>query len=239
MPKLHVLFTKEELDPARLSGKVVIVLDVLFATSTIVHAFGRGIETIWPARDADDARRIAADLDASMLAGEYLAERLPGFGPATPLALADVSQDCASLVYATTNGTVALANALGADHVYVGALLNGAALVSHVIQQHPLSSVLLVCAGSVGRFNLEDFYGAGHLTAHFDRAGSYALTDAAQAALLLYRGCDADTALGISRVGKMMRTHGMQNEVDCAAQFDTVKIVPKLSHGRLQAAVAA
>ena len=46
MPKLHVLFTKENLDPSRLQGKVVIVLDVLFATSTIVHAFGEGIDAI-------------------------------------------------------------------------------------------------------------------------------------------------------------------------------------------------
>ena len=153
MPKLHVLFTKENLDPDRLHGKVVIVLDVLFATSTIVHAFGEGIECLWPARDADEARHIAQELvgkgvDAPVLAGEYLAGSLPGFGPATPLALTGKGVHGATLVYATTNGTVALKNAATADHVYVGSLLNGSALVAHVVQAHPAASVLLVCSGS-------------------------------------------------------------------------------------------
>ena len=122
MPSLHVLFKKEDLDPARLEGKVVIVLDVLFATSTIVHAFGQGIACIWPAMDAEDARRIASTLQVPLLAGEYLAHPLPGFGPATPLALAATGLAGATLVYATTNGTVALNNASTAAHVYVGAL---------------------------------------------------------------------------------------------------------------------
>ncbi|HEU0095307.1 MAG TPA: 2-phosphosulfolactate phosphatase [Rhizomicrobium sp.] len=143
MPKLHVLFKKEELDPGRLQDKVVIVLDVLFATSTIVHAFSQGIRCIWPARDAEDALRIAAGLDAPLLAGEYLAAGLPGFGAPTPLALCEMQVADATLVYATTNGTVALNNAADAAQVYVGALLNGAALVAHVASRHPHANVLV------------------------------------------------------------------------------------------------
>jgi 2-phosphosulfolactate phosphatase len=238
MPKLHVLFKKEELDPARLQDKVVIVLDVLFATSTIVHAFAQGIDRIWPARDAEDAQRIAARLHAPMLAGEYLAEGLPGFGPPTPLALADTGVQGSTLVYATTNGTVALHNAAAAAHVYVGALLNGAALAAYVARRHPQTQVLLLCAGSLDSFNLEDFYGAGHIAAHFERTGGYALTDAALAAMLLYRGCDASTILRASRVGRIMQAHGLQHEVDCAAQFDTHDVVPELNDGCLRLAAA-
>ena len=238
MPTLHVLFKKENLDRTRLQGKVVIVLDVLFATSTIVHAFAQGIDRIWPARDADDALRIASNLQAPMLAGEYRAEGLPGFGPSTPLALADTGLHGATLVYATTNGTVALNNAADAAHVYVGALLNGAALAAYVARRHPQAQVLLLCAGSVGSFNLEDFYGAGHIAAHFERIGGYCPTDAALAAILLCRNCDAATVLRASRVGRIMHAHGLQHEVDCAAQFDTHQAVPELSNGCLRLAAA-
>ena len=234
MPKLHVLFKKEELDPDRLHGKVVVVLDVLFATSTMVHAFGQGVRCIWPARDQAAALDIAARLDAPLLAGEYLAATLPGFGPATPLALCEAGVSGATLVYATTNGTVALHNAAGAAHVYVGALLNGAALVAHVARMHPDVPVLVVCSGSMDRFNLEDFYGAGHIAAHFERTGAYALTDAAIAAVLFYRSCDADTALRSSRVGRMVLAHGLQREVDCAARLDALDVVPQLSDGCLR-----
>lgn len=238
MPKLHVLFKKEELDPGRLQGKVVIVLDVLFATTTIVHAFAQGAQRIWPARDANDARRIAASLDAPLLAGEYLADSLPGFGPATPLALCASGIDGATLVYATTNGTVALNNTAGAAHVYVGALSNGEALVAHVAQRHPQAPVLVVCAGSVGKFNLEDFYGAGHIAAHFETTGAYTLSDAALAAVLLYKGCSANTALNASRVGRMMQAHHLDGEVEHAARMDTVDVVPELLNGCLQRVAA-
>lgn len=234
MPKLHLLFKKEELDPTRLQGKVVIVLDVLFATSTIVHAFGRNVASIWPARDAEDAQRIAASIDCAVLAGEYLGKTPPGFGPAMPLALADACDQGATLVYSTTNGTVALNDATAAAHVYVGALLNGAALVAHVMQVHPQAPVLLVCSGSVDSFNLEDFYGAGHIAAHFERSGNYSLTDASMAALLLYRGCDVGTALGASRIGRLLKAHDLQHEVDCASQLDTHDLVPELRDGCLK-----
>ena len=40
--KIHVLLKKEELDAQRLAGKIVVVLDVLFATTSIVTAIRCG-----------------------------------------------------------------------------------------------------------------------------------------------------------------------------------------------------
>ena len=47
MAKIHVLLKKEELDGQRLAGKVV-VLDVLFATSSIVAALANGAKEVVP-----------------------------------------------------------------------------------------------------------------------------------------------------------------------------------------------
>jgi len=234
MPKLHVVLTKETLDPSRLQDKVAVVLDILFATSTIVHAFGEGVVRIWPARDAQDARRIAATQKTPLLAGEYVAKGLPGFAPATPLALCANGVKDASIVYATTNGTVALNTAAAASRVYAGALTNGKALAAHICAMHPDSTVILVCSGSMGRFSLEDFYGAGHIVSHLVACGQYALTDAARAALLLYRSKDSAAVLGMSRVGAMMHARGTQQEVDCVARLDISNIIPVLDNGYLR-----
>ena len=59
MRKLHVLMKKEELDGQRLDGKIVIVLDILFATTTIVAALSEGASEVWPALDGDAARALA------------------------------------------------------------------------------------------------------------------------------------------------------------------------------------
>jgi 2-phosphosulfolactate phosphatase len=233
MPTLHVLLNKEALRPDLLGERVVIVLDILFATSTIVHAFGAGAASIWPALDRDDATRIATGLSGAVLAGEYMAEMLPGFAHPAPLALAREPLGGNPLVYCTTNGTVALRGASSAPHVYVGALLNGAALVAHVVRAHPVAPVLLICSGSAGNFNLEDFFGAGHFAWHFAKYGGYEPSDAARAALMLYQGSDAHTALHASRVGRMMAARNLGHEVDYAATRDSLDVVARLEGERL------
>ena len=59
MPKLHALPVAEKLGPARLEGKVVIVLDILFATMTIVHALAEGASRIHPVRNPEEGLRMA------------------------------------------------------------------------------------------------------------------------------------------------------------------------------------
>src|ERR1700730_3741623 len=225
MPSLHVLLKKEDLSPAHLEGRVVIVLDILFATSTMVHALAAGVEAIWPALNTDDANRVAEAVGECIRSGEYLAEHLPGFAPAMPFLLGQEPLQGRKLVYCTTNGTIALRAAAGASFAYVGALLNGAALVAHIRRAHPGSSVLIVCSGSVGNFNLEDFYGAGHFVDHFEKHGEYELNDAARGAKLVRRGYDARTVLMGSRVGLMMQAKGLAGGgEDCGAVgiFDVI-----------------
>ena len=61
-PKVHVLYRKEDLDGVRVEGKVVVVLDVLFATSTIIHALASGASDVIPTMDEWGARACAAEL---------------------------------------------------------------------------------------------------------------------------------------------------------------------------------
>lgn len=238
MPNLHVLLKREELDPARLEGKVIVVLDILFATTTIVHAFANGARRVHPVRTREEGLRIAEGDSSCVLAGEHMAQPIDGFAPATPIALAAIGLEGSRLVYCTTNGTQALVAVAHAAHVYVGSMLNGRALVEHVLAHHAQASILIICSGSLGRFNLEDFHGAGHLVAHFTQRGDYAMTDAALAALHTYRGCDTRTAFGASRVGRMMLAHDLGAEVDYASGHDTLDVVPTLLDGCLVRAAA-
>ena len=149
--KLHVLVKKEELDGQRLPGKVVVVLDVLFATTSIAAALSHGATAVIPTLDGDAARAVAAGLPAGsfVLAGEYGAETLPGFAHPTPMALIREPLHGRTLVYSTTNGTVAVHKAAGASRVFTAALSNGAAVVEHVCRTSRGETVLVVCSGSV------------------------------------------------------------------------------------------
>jgi 2-phosphosulfolactate phosphatase len=235
--KVHVLGRREDLDTVRMPGKIAIVLDVLFATSTIVTALAHGARRVIPRVDEtaarDEARRHP---DGSwVLAGELLAETLPGFATPTPLALVEHGVQDRTVIYSTTNGTVALGDAAGADHVYAAALLNGAATIDHVLATHPDRTLLIVCSGSMGNFNLEDFYGAGYLVELLaQRLGEGAdYSDAARAARALFRSGAPAPTLADCRVGRMMAARGLAHEVAYAAQLSALPVVAKLSAGEV------
>jgi 2-phosphosulfolactate phosphatase len=239
--KIHVLTKKEELDTVRVGGKVVVVLDILFATTTMVTALAHGAREVVPVLDEAAARAQASQLpeDSFVLAGELYAELLPGFAHPAPLSLLEHGVAGKTLVYSTTNGTVAMTQAVGASRVYCGALLNARALTEHVLASHPRETVLIVCAGSGNNFNFEDFYGAGCFVERFaERLGAGAdLSDAARAARTVYREARAPQALLECRVGRMMVARGLQREVEFASRHDAFPVIPALDEGRLRLVV--
>ena len=238
--RIHVLTRKEELDGVRVPGKVVVVLDILFATTTMVAALGHGATEVLPVADEAAARAAGArHAEGSyVLSGELYAETLPGFVHPAPLALVAHGIKDKTVIYSTTNGTVAMTLAAGAKRVYCGSLLNAQAVVSRVVESHPRDTVLVLCSGSGGNFNLEDFYGAGCFVDRFaELFGADAdLSDAARAALAFYRSSSAPQVLIECRVGRMMASRGLAREVEFACRFDAVPVVPVLEDGRVRCA---
>jgi 2-phosphosulfolactate phosphatase len=93
--------------------------------------------------------------------------------------------------------------------------------------------VLIVCSGSGNNFNFEDFYGAGYFVECFlDRVSD--LSDAAKAALMVYRHAKAPDALLECRVGRMMVARGLAREVEFACQRDTLPVIAALDGGTLR-----
>jgi 2-phosphosulfolactate phosphatase len=231
--KVHVLTKKEELDSVRVPGKVVVVLDILFATTTMVTALAHGAKEIVPVLDESAARACAADFPGCVLAGELYAETLPGFAHPAPLALLAHGVEGKSVVYSTTNGTVAMTQAAGAARVYCGALLNARALVEHILARHERETILIVCSGSGNNFNFEDFYGAGYFVECLgERVRDF--SDAARAALALYRHAKGPEALLDCRVGRMMAARGLAHEVEFASRLDALPVVAALEDGRVR-----
>jgi len=235
--KVHVLFRRQDLDMVKLEGKIVVVLDVLFATSTMIAALAGGASEVIPTLNEDHAREQARNLPAGsyVLAGELFADTIAGFAPPTPLALLEHDIKDRTLIYATTNGTVALKESAGGAHVFAGALLNADAVVRHIAQRHPDSTILVVCSGSMGNPNLEDMYGAGYFVELIAReiGENRDFSDAAWAARALYRSESAESVLQRCRVGQMMQGRGLTHEVKYAARLGALDVVPKLIDGRL------
>ncbi|MDO5678842.1 MAG: 2-phosphosulfolactate phosphatase [Pelistega sp.] len=233
--KLHVILRKEDIKPELLSDKVALVLDILCATSSITTALAHQIERVIPALNGEHALQIAQARTQQdyLLAGEFNAETLHGFSSATPLSIQQSIGDKQTLIYATTNGTIALRHSQTAHAVYAVSLLNAQAVLNHVQQQHPQRTILFICSGSGGRFNMEDFYGAGYLISLLPYQ-EFELSDAALAALHYSQSIDAIDCFRLSRVGRRLLSKNLNHELDFIAQKNIYDIVPQLQQGEIK-----
>jgi len=237
MARIHVLLNKEHVDPGRLPGKVAIVLDVVFATTSMIIALEHGATDVIPAANAEAAVQEAAQrVEGSfILAGELNTETLPGFVDPWPKALVAQQLQGKTLIYSTTNGTVALNRVQRASNIYAAALINGAAVVAHVSRHHADETVLVVCSGSGPGFNIEDFYGAGYIVSLLLAArDDYRPTDAALAAAMFHDRWDPVECLRRSRVGRIMAARALDDEVVFSAQKSISVLVPEFIAGRLR-----
>jgi 2-phosphosulfolactate phosphatase len=188
--RIDVHFTPLGLSPGDLSGRGVVVLDVLRATTTVITALANGAKAVIPAATSEEAVRLASNLekDGVLLAGERKSVKIEGFALGnSPLEMTPDVVAGKTIVLATTNGTPALVASQGGDPVLVGAPANFAALTVRARQElADRGDLVIVCAGRERQFALEDGYAAGRLIKAVKKGlGKLELNDAAHAALAL------------------------------------------------------
>ncbi len=212
-----------------LRGGVAIVVDVLRATTAMVHALAAGCEAILPCREVDEARRVAVGLPqgTALLGGERQGLPIEGFdlGNSPQSYTSDVCRG-KTLVMTTTNGTLAVLASLEAERVLVAAFANLAATLAVVrAETRPIH---VVCAGTDGQVSLEDTLLAGAIVAGLPTASSVT-NDAGLIALAAWRRAESRIAgeslsladvLAEGRGGRRVREIGLAPDVLVAAVVD-------------------
>lgn len=237
--QIDVLFTPADLASAQIEGRTVLVVDVLRATTTIATALAAGTPAVYAVESIEEARRLAARLGDAVLGGERGGVAPEGFDRGnSPLEYRDGSSG-RPVILTTTNGTVALQRALeaGAGHVGAAALVNARAAAEWAMEQG--ADVAILCAGTHGRFSLDDAVTAGCIVRRArSRAREQApLGDGARAALELWRRYRENPleALLASRHGRELERLGFHEDLRYCAAVDALTTVPVLRNGRLEA----
>jgi 2-phosphosulfolactate phosphatase len=219
-------------------GRVLIVIDQIRASTTITTALDLGCADLLLAGDIRTARRVGRQT-GSLLAGERLAQKPPGFDfDNSPSELARAELGGRSLVLSTTNGTAVLRRFRAADAVLVGCLRNARAVAAAAVglarASGPDGSVQVVCAGRLGRFVIEDAVAAGVIVGRIvellGETGEPAdLTDASVAAVRLRASFpDLHTAMAESDGGATLREIGQPDDIAFCAEVDVSNTVPRL-----------
>jgi 2-phosphosulfolactate phosphatase len=218
---------------------VCIVIDELRASSTITTLLDSGCSRLYLTSGLQTARRLGREHDG-LLVGEREGIRPPGFdfnnSPAE-ISRADIRGRV--VVVSTSNGTKVLSKLTATPATLIGCLLNARASAEAAVGLAGKMSarVGIVCAGTLGRFALDDAVAAGvlveRITAALRSRGEEAsLTEAAVAAVRL-RGSYLDlvTPLRESVAGRLVTKLGAGDDVPFCARVDVSSTVPVLRPG--------
>jgi 2-phosphosulfolactate phosphatase len=228
--------------PCRFTGAVAVVVDVLRATTTIIHALAAGCVAVRPCVEVEEARRLADGMPAGrvLLAGERDGRPLPGFdlGNSPRQFTCSVCRG-STLVLTTTNGTRALLHAGGAARVLVAGFVNYSAVCEQL--RHDLRPVHILCAGDQGAVALEDTLLAGALVDFLSYHAETRLNDGARLAwdCFEHHGQVLDGALEVSAGGARLLALGYEDDVRAAARVDQFALVPELRRDPLRVEVGA
>jgi len=155
---LETCFSPALYEPDGHGNSIVVIIDILRASSSICTAFANGADAIIPVADIAEAKEykergylVAAERDGYVL-------DFADFGN-SPFNFSMERVKGKTIVYSTTNGTGIIKLASSANMIVIGSFLNFRALTAWLIDQD--KDVVLFCAGWKNRFNIEDTICAG------------------------------------------------------------------------------
>ncbi len=244
-PSLNVHALPSTVPPDDLAGSTVVVIDVLRATTTIVHALAAGAREIVACREVDEARRIAAEFSTggAVLGGEREGRPVEGFDLGnSPEEYTPQSVGGRTVVFTTSNGTQAMAACRQAARVYLGAFVNARSLAEKLAA---VERIDLVCSGTRGEIGRDDVLMAGLLVERIQRSSADAYTLNVQAITARENWVSSfavPVAIGAEPLdpdhlvrelrkspgGRNLVALGLEDDLLAAAQLDRFDCVPEL-----------
>ncbi len=231
--RLEVCFSPVLFAPGENHDSIVVIIDILRASSAICAAFANGAAAIIPVADVHEAQDyktrgylVAAERDGYVL-------DFADFGN-SPFNFTKEKVIGKTIVYSTTNGTGIINLASSAYMTVIGCFLNIGALTQWLINQE--RNVLLFCAGWKNKFNIEDTVCAGAIAEKLMVSNLYTtICDSTLAAMDLWSLASPDLCGYIEKAAQ--RTRLRDKKLDdciefCLTSDYTVKI-PVMKNGIL------
>jgi len=217
-------------------NKTAVIIDVLRATTTIVTALRNGARSVIPVSEVEEAVELSRNFPAGerVLAGERMAVQIDGFDLSnSPLEFTEERVGDKAVFLTTTNGTRAIQMTQAAE-VLIGALINATATGQYLAGQE--RDVVIICAGTLGHFSMEDTVAAGAIIhAIKDIDPSAQTDDFSLASLLLYRHCGTEkemhALLEQTQHYRRLKELGLIGDLDHCLKQDSMPLLAAYEDG--------
>jgi 2-phosphosulfolactate phosphatase len=215
---------------------IIVIIDVLRCSSSIITALAKGTKRIIPVKTVIEARKIHDNHPDFILAGERNSIPPSGFQLGnSPWAFSRAIVNGKHIVLTTTSGTKAISEAKNVNHVLIGALINAncvAKTASRLAEKDGMNIALIV-AGQKNNFSLEDFIGAGAIADSLsDKA---MLSDSAQAAILAFRKAKQSLyeVIAHGNHARYLIDIGFEEDVRFCTRLNSFQITPYYRQGSI------
>lgn len=229
MIPLRVVMLPALLTVEDIQGRVVVVFDVLRATTTIATAIRAGAREIRIFDSLDKARQAWEVFEGSkLLAGEKNCLAPPGFDMGnSPRDFTPVRCQDRTIFMSTTNGTRALVAARQASKLLAGAIVNASATARAILAfEQP---VTLLCAGTDGKIALEDLQGAGAVIEEIGVSNLLLENDEAYLALQQSQSDPTGDRLYLSQGGRNILQARLDQDICYAGQRNIISLAVRVS----------
>jgi len=229
---IEVCLTPALLHLYAIEKSIVVVIDILRATSSITYGLENGAQAIIPVAHVEDC--LTYRDNGYLLAAERNGEVVGGydFGN-SPFSYTKEKVKDKTIVLTTTNGTKAMRMAQERAHqVVIGSFLNLTSLCDWLKVQD--KNILLLCAGWKDQFNLEDTLFAGAVV-HVLRNDFVPSNDSCVAAEDMYLLAKADlrTYLQKSSHSHRLQQLNIEEDVQFCLKLDVCTVIPVLEGEKL------
>ena len=229
MRSVDVCLTHQDFDNYDHKGKIVVVIDVLRATSTINTLLFLGAEHVRPISSLEECKSLK-DQDYIIMA-ERQGKKVDGFDYGnSPTKLREKDIRGKKVAIATSNGSKAIIKSEGSEKTILCSFLNIESVINF-IKRSDLDTILL-CSGWLGKTNLEDTLCAGGIVAGLDNFEIE--SDTALMARALHENTyDILETMKLSSHAKRLSGYDNKIDIEFCSRVNTQSIVPILKRNQI------
>ena len=139
------------IEGAREARGLCVIIDVFRAFSLECYLYDRGAALVRPVGSVEDTLALHRKLPGSVLIGERGGAKIDGFDYGnSPSTVPEEAVKGRIVLHTTSAGTQGVVNAVHADEIITGSLVNAKAIAAYIAKKQP-DEVSLVCMGLAGK----------------------------------------------------------------------------------------
>lgn len=209
-------------------GGIVVVVDILRASSTICAALAAKAERIYPVASEEHAKQLKSE--GWLVAGERDGKKLEfaDYGN-SPVEMLHAELSGKSLVLTTSNGTKAIEKAENLGEVIIGGFTNLRLVSDYILESK--KPVYIICSGWMGNFSYEDALFAGALAESVSLSKLFSsVSDETRSAVELWRNTKdnlSDSVMAATHARRLMNM-GAEKDIRFALELNSTPVLPCL-----------